>query len=155
MTPELIAHVKASEGLRLTRYTDAAGFPTIGYGHLLNPDSTVHAVTESQAEALLTLDLQRAEKAALQLSPCLAAEPPQRLAAITDFVFNFGAGKYASSVLRMCVNRRLWDEAAAQMRLWVHAKVDGRTVVLPGLVKRREVAARWLEHPDSQLPPAA
>jgi lysozyme len=156
VTPELLAHVKASEGLRLTRYADPVGLATIGYGHLLGPDSSLQHVTESEAEALLRLDLQRAREAAVRLSPVLMAEPAPRLDAITDFVFNFGAGKYGGSVLRLCVNRKLWDEAAAQMRLWVHGRIGGKMVVLPGLMTRREVTARWLEHPiDTVLPPAA
>jgi len=155
MTPELIAHIKRQERFMAAPYRDPIGLPTVGYGHRV--DSMDHpTLTEPEADALLRQDVARFEQMALRLSPNLATEPPARLAAITDFCFNCGGAAYAGSIMRLRVNQGKWAEAAAQMRLWVHAGPTGHKIVLPGLVKRREVTARWLEHPtDDVLPPAA
>lgn len=152
MTEEMIAHLKHFEGFRPTVYRDAVGIKTIGYGHRLRPgDGLEHrTLTEIEAGAILRADALHAEQIALRLSPCLAEEPHPRLDAVTDFVFNVGGGKYDGSILKLRVNQRRWSEAAAQMRLWVHAG----GVVLPGLVMRREVTAQWLELAGA-LPPAA
>lgn len=157
MTPELLRHLKHEESYRARPYLCPAGYPTIGYGHRI--DSLDHpAITSAEAEALLIADVAKHEAAALRLSPGLATEPPLRLAAITDFVFNLGAGAYAGSVLRLRVNEKRWHEAAEQMKRWVWATdpATGKKRILAGLVDRRTVTAHWLEHPtDDPLVPHA
>jgi lysozyme len=56
-------------------------------------------------------------------------------------VFNLGAGRLGGSTLLIMLNKGRYDAAADQFQLWVHAKVDGKDVVLPGLVKRRAAEA--------------
>ncbi len=70
----------------------------------------------------------------------LATEPEGRLPAIVDFTFNLGAGRLQTSTLRRRVNQRDWVAAEQELRRWVY----GGGKVLPGLVARREVEARWL-----------
>ncbi|CAK0780159.1 lysozyme [Gammaproteobacteria bacterium] len=56
--------VKEYEGLRLRVYRDAAGLPTVGYGHLIKPGENFTAgITEKQAELMLVADLAAAEEA--------------------------------------------------------------------------------------------
>lgn len=138
----LLAFVKTQEGLRLDPYMDAAGFPTIGYGHRI-PSLTHPPITEAEADELLSDDLLLSAKSALTLSPNLK-NAGLRLAAITDFCFNVGVGAYAKSQLRQRVNEFDWPTAAAECRKWVHAHRDGTVITLPGLVKRREQEAQWL-----------
>jgi lysozyme len=114
-------------------YLCPAGFPTIAWGHLL-PSIDRPPVTREQAEALLDADMGAAVLAAARLCPVLASEPPQRLAAVGDFVFNLGAGRLHASTLRRRINQKNWTEAARELRRWVRG--GGR--VLPGLVARRE-----------------
>lgn len=73
----------------------------------------------------------------LRLSPRLSG---QRLVAITDFVFNLGPTRYASSTLRRRVNEEDWDEARYEIRKWVF----GGGKKLPGLIIRREAEAALL-----------
>jgi len=160
VSPDLITHLKHEEGFVPHVYTDAAGHATIGYGHKLKPgESFPHPLTEAEADTLLRLDAKHHEAAALRLSPGLIDEPACRLDAVTDFVFNCGAGAYAGSVLRLRVNEKRWTEAAEQMRRWVYATdpKTGKKRILSALVDRREVCARWLEAPTEtdSLPPAA
>lgn len=140
---ELLDHVKHSEGWVPHRYMDANDGYTIGYGHLVKPgESFPEVLTLEAGEALMLKDLEHAHAAALRLSPILASPltKPRRVDAITDFVFNAGAGAYEKSTLRQMVNMAMWTRAAVQMKKWVYD--DGK--IHAGLVKRREVCAEWL-----------
>ncbi len=119
-------------------YICPAGFWTIGFGHLCEPNHP--PITESEAEDYLTQDLQTALRATLQYCPVLATEPEGRLAAIVDFTFNLGAGRLQTSTLRRRINQRDWSSAAQELRRWIY----GGGKVLPGLVTRREAEAAWL-----------
>ena len=130
--------VPQSDPGRAHPYVCPAGFWTIGYGHLCDPN---HApITEAEAESDLANDLIRALNATLRCCPALATAPEGRLAAIVDFTFNLGAGRLQTSTLRRRVNQRDWQGAAQELRRWVY----GAGKVLPGLVARREVEATLL-----------
>ncbi len=122
---------KADPG-RARPYICPAGFWTIGYGHLCDPDYP--PITEKEGEALLAQDLMIALNASLRYCPVLSTEPEGRLAAIVDFTFNLGAGRLQTSTLRRQVNQRDWHGVASELRRWVYG--GGR--VLPGLVVRRQ-----------------
>lgn len=140
MTPELIAHVKRVEGWRDTAYRCPAGVWTIGWGrtHGVKPGDTT---TKAKEERWLYDYLTKCSASALYLSPNLSLEPPPRLAAIEDFIFNCGAKAYEESTLRKRVGQSAWKLAANEMKRWVFAGGE----VEPGLVTRRAVAAHWLE----------
>lgn len=124
------------EGLRLTPYLCPAGYPTIGWGHVIT--SLDHpAITPERADQLLELDLRTAMRGALRYCPRLVSEPEERLAALTDFVFNLGAGRLRASTLRRRVNEGDWHEAAYELTRWVYAGARR----LPGLVLRRKLEA--------------
>ena len=126
--PERLAHP----------YICPAGFLTIGFGHLCQPDHP--PITADEGEAYLAADLQAALRATLKYCPVLATETENRLAAIVDFTFNLGAGRLQTSTLRQRINQRDWPAAARELRRWVHG--GGR--VLPGLVVRREAEVALL-----------
>ncbi len=119
-------------------YICPAGFMTIGWGHLCQPDHP--PVTEVEAGAYLAADLMTALVATLRYCPILATEPEGRLAAIVDFTFNLGAGRLQTSTLRRRINQRDWPSASQELRRWVYG--GGR--VLVGLVTRREVEVALL-----------
>jgi lysozyme len=120
-------------------YVCPAGYHTIGFGHLCQPDHP--PVTEAEAEAYLAADLMTALVATLRYCPILATEPEGRLAAIVDFTFNLGAGRLQTSTLRRRINQQDWASAAQELRRWVY----GGGKVLPGLVLRREAEAILLQ----------
>lgn len=121
-------------------YVCPAGYWTIGYGHLCNPQHP--PINEAEAEDYLAHDLLSALSATLRYCPVLATESEGRLAAIVDFTFNLGAGRLQTSTLRRRINQRHWVASANELRRWVYG--GGR--VLPGLVSRREAEAAWLLH---------
>jgi lysozyme len=148
MIPEAaIALAKRFEGFhrvpkhdpqRAYPYICPAGFWTIGYGHLCDPNHP--PITEDAAEDYLAQDLQTALQATLRYCPVLATEPEGRLAAIVDFTFNLGAGRLQTSTLRRRINQRDWQSAAFELGRWV----SGGGRVLPGLVARREAEVAML-----------
>jgi lysozyme len=113
-------------------YVCPAGYWTIGYGHLCSADHP--AIGKLEAEAYLTQDLNKALSQTLALCPGLINDTPERLAAITDFTFNLGAGRLQASTLRRVINYGRWDEVPEQLRRWVW----GGGKKLPGLILRRE-----------------
>ena len=119
-------------------YICPAGFWTIGFGHLCDPNHP--PITEEKAEDYLAQDLQTALRASLRYCPVLATESEKRLAAIVDFTFNLGAGRLQTSTLRRRINQRDWSAAAFELRRWVW----GGGKVLLGLVVRREAEAMLL-----------
>jgi lysozyme len=118
--------------------------PTIGYGTTRYPDGRAVTLTDSpctrgQAEVWLRWDLDRCAAAVVRLCPGVSGMTGAQ-AALTDFVYNLGAGRLQTSTLRRAVNRADWQTATTQLRRWVRG--GGR--VLPGLVLRREAEARLM-----------
>lgn len=127
------AIIMQNEGLRLEAYNCPAGVCTIGYGHTgdVKPGDKI---TQHQAEVIFEVDLQRVEAEVSRLAP--KATGPQ-FSALCSFVFNFGTQALAGSTLLRKLNAGQPLSAAQEFDKWVHAKVNGELVVLPGLVKRR------------------
>jgi lysozyme len=131
--------IKMSEGFRGRTYNDAAGFPTIGFGHKLAPgESYPDGITEQQGSDILAADVETSERAVESLVTVPLTQG--QFDALVDFVFNLGAGRLASSTLLRDLNAGKYDEAAEQILLWDHA---GATE-LAGLKARREAeVALW------------
>ncbi|MBX3640999.1 MAG: lysozyme [Nitrosomonas sp.] len=138
--PPGIKLTKISEGFRSKLYNDAAGFCTIGYGHLIKKapcgDTEKQAfksgITELQGEALLVEDMNWAKYSVMKaVSVDLT---PGQYAALVDFVFNVGSGNFNQSTLLKKVNAQQHAEVPAQLRRWIRA--GGK--VWQGLVTRRE-----------------
>jgi lysozyme len=128
------ALVREFETCRLQAYLCPAGVPTIGVGHTRGV-KLGDTCSVQQADIWLTQDL---EDAAASVASLATAPLTQgQFDALASFVFNLGQRRLAESTLLILLNKGRVDAAADQFRLWVHAKVDGKDVVLPGLVKRR------------------
>lgn len=127
-------------------YHDPAGYPTIGYGHLLSYAkyedlSKYEPKTVEQCVIDLSYEMQKSMDLAVKMSPCLIEDGNEyRLIAITDFIFNCGQGNYAMSTLRKRVNDLKWLEASNEILKWDKA----RGKVLRGLTKRRNEESKLL-----------
>ena len=129
INPAGLALIKSFEGLRLKAYKCPAGIMTIGYGHTGDVKKE-HVITEHQAEAILSLDLDRFEEGVEKLAPGLS---DNRFSALVSFAFNLGLGALAKSSLLKHVRAGAMDVAAREFMKWTYA--SGK--VLPGLVRRR------------------
>lgn len=126
--------VKGEEGLRLIAYKCPAGVWTIGYGHT---GGVREGQQMTQAEAIETLmqDLAAVEAKIVGL----LARPANKyqLAAMVSLTFNIGAQAFATSTVLKAHNRGDFMSAGRAFNLWTKARVEGKLVDLPGLIRRR------------------
>jgi lysozyme len=128
-----LALLKRSEGFRSRTYLDAAGLPTIGYGHqLVHPEFFPNGISEAQATAILTNDLRETEKAVARLVKVALTQG--QFDALVDFCFNVGEGKLEVSTLLKDLNSGQYEAAAEQLLRWDHVG----TQEIAGLKARRE-----------------
>ena len=132
ITQEGIDLIKRFEGFSSTVYICPAGYPTIGYGHLVRDHETFEEISQEEAEALLRIDVESAERAVLRLIKVPLTDG--QFDALVSFTYNLGSGALQCSTLRRKVNRQAHSEVPAQLVRWVWA--GGRK--LNGLIKRRE-----------------
>ena len=119
------------EGLRLEAYEDAAGVPTIGYGHTKDVRMG-DRISEYWAKELLRDDIDEAER---QVKELKVARNEAQLDALTSFVFNLGIERLKESTL-LKVIREGGSKAdiKREFKRWVYA--GGKK--LKGLEVRRE-----------------
>ena len=119
------------EGCRLVAYRDAAGVPTIGYGHTAGVRMG-DRISQQQAKALLRQD---AEAVMRQVRALDVARTEAQLEALTSFAFNLGIARLRSSTLLKVIRQGGSKQAIQrEFKCWVYA--GGRK--LSGLVNRRE-----------------
>lgn len=130
--------IKRFEGFSPTIYLCPAGYPTIGYGHLVKPQERTRfaaGIDEAQGEDLLRLDARIAESAVLRLIRVPLTDG--QFDALVSFTFNLGAGALQRSTLRRKVNREEHAAIPRELLKWVRSGSN----VLPGLVRRRKAEA--------------
>ena len=136
ITQRGIALIQRFEGFRSTVYTCPAGYPTIGYGHVVkDSENFSEGINETQAEALLRQDTATAERAVLRLINVPLTDG--QFDALVSFTYNLGGGALQRSTLRRKINREEHAEVPAQLMRWVWA--GGRK--LKGLMRRRQAEA--------------
>lgn len=130
-TERLLTQLMVMEGLRLEAYEDAAGVPTIGYGHTKDVRMG-DRISEYWAKELLRDDIDEAERQVKELG---VARNEAQLDALTSFVFNLGIGRLKESTL-LKVIREGGSKAdiKREFKRWVYA--GGKK--LKGLEVRRE-----------------
>lgn len=139
VTKDGINLIKHFEGFEPEIYLDAAGLPTIGYGHLLRAGEAEmfkNGISPEAGEALLIKDVLSAEQAVLRLIHVPLTDG--QFDALVSFTFNLGSGALQRSTLRRKINREEHDEVPEQLMRWVWA--GGRK--LKGLARRREAEVR-------------
>lgn len=128
-------------------YDDAAGYPTIGIGHLLTNEElkTGHILIEGvmvdwgydglfdeEAFGLLEQDLQWAQDAVNKNVEVFLLQ--NQFDSLVSFVFNIGETNFRSSTLLRVLNEANYAEVPNQLKRW--NKAGGKT--LRGLIKRRQ-----------------
>ena len=136
ITQDGIDLIKRFEGFSSTVYICPAGYPTIGYGHLVRDNETFEEISQEEAEALLRIDVESAERAVLRLIKVPLTDG--QFDALVSFTYNLGSGALQCSTLRRKVNRQAHSEVPTQLVRWVWA--GGRK--LNGLIRRRAVEAK-------------
>ena len=123
------------EGLRLTAYRDAAGVPTIGYGHTKGVRMG-DRISEDWARKLLRQDVAEVER---QVKAIRVARTEGQLDALVSFAYNVGIGRLCqSTLLRRIREGGTKQQIQREFKRWVYA--GGQR--LRGLELRREWEAR-------------
>ena len=135
VTEEGLNLIKRFEGFSPKIYICPAGYPTIGYGHVVlahEQDQFATGITQAEATELLRKDVRIAERAVLRLISVPLTDG--QFDALVSFTFNLGAGALQRSTLRRKVNRGEHEGIPSELMKWVLAA--GKR--LPGLVRRRQ-----------------
>ncbi|AFM03865.1 phage-related lysozyme (muraminidase) [Bernardetia litoralis DSM 6794] len=131
----LITRIKSREGLMLEPYNCAAGYQTIGYGHLITErdSALIGGITEKQADSLLRKDLNYSKKWVKNNLKLKGT----KLIAITNFCFAFGTAKlYRSTLYKKIQNKEKINE---EILRWIN--ING--LPNPNLQEEREFEL-WL-----------
>lgn len=148
---EVRAQVLAHEGgVRTKMYRDSVGIETIGVGFNLRRDDAEKLVkalgldhskliageqeiSETQALALLEIDLAEARKAALALFPNFDRLSDVRKRVVVDMAFNLGRTRLAGfGKMIDAINREDFEQAANEMqnsKWYEQVKSRGKTLV--------------------------
>jgi lysozyme len=132
------------EGFRARPYKCPAGIWTIGYGTTRYPNGKAvqpagPPISQEKALEFLTNEMQKSMSSSLKYCPVLSMND-NRLGAITDFVYNLGAGRLQCSTLRRRINQQNWPEVRKELMKWTR----GGGKILKGLVLRRSVEVRLI-----------
>ena len=123
------------EGLRLEAYRDAAGVPTIGYGHTREVEMG-DKITPWWAKELLICDIEEIEE---QVKALGVARTEAQLDALVSFAFNLGIDRLKNSTLLMFIKeQRNMRQIKQEWMRWVYA--GGQR--LKGLERRRAWEAK-------------
>jgi len=137
LSPKGLDLLKKFEGFRSKPYKCSAGYPTIGYGHQINPHEQLDEVTLDQANKLLKQDVTWAERAINARLPNLTKN---QFDALVLFVYNIGVGAFEQSSVLRYMRQKEYDLA---LQYWaMYNKIqDPQTKVLlisQGLQNRRD-----------------
>lgn len=129
-TTRLLTQLMIMEGLRLTAYRDAAGVPTIGYGHTKGVRMG-DRISPFWAKELLKMDIEETEREVRELR---VARTEGQLDALVSLAFNIGVGQLKrSTLLKTIRNGGSKTQIKREFNRWVYAGGQKQ----PGLVKRR------------------
>lgn len=113
-------------------YKDAAGLPTIGYGHLLKNGERFTTITEPEAVHLMKQDLGPMLRSVVTRVNIELTQ--HQFDALCSFCYNVGIGAFQKSTLLKLINQSKLTEAATEFSKWV--KAGGKTLL--GLKRRRD-----------------
>jgi lysozyme len=143
--------IKRFEGYRRRAVRLPDGRWIVGYGHTRTARQGVEA-TEADADALLIYDLMAVSHVIES-----AAHTPlsqNQFDALTSFVFNIGIDAFRHSVVLRRLNEGQHLQAACAMDMWRKAEVDGESIVVDALVRRRAAEKALFLTPPGEWTPA-
>lgn len=145
--------IKNSEGFRLEAYLCPANVWTIGWGSTEIDGKPVKKglkITEKKAQEQFDKDVEYRVKAVLGMVKKPLNE--NQLGALVSLAYNIGlwAGGFQTSTLLRQLNLGNYQNAADQFLRWNKATVNGKLVVLAGLVTRRAKERALFLKPSEQ-----
>lgn len=142
-------HKRLPDG-RCTTYRCPAGVLTLGYGCTVGLTEGM-VWTEQEATDALAREMETHEKAVEKLVKVPVSQ--EQFDALVSLSYNVGSGAVGKSTLIKHLNAGDPARAASHFADFKYAKVNGKSTVLPGLVRRRAAeAAMFLEGTDQAMP---
>lgn len=138
--------IKEWEGLRLKKYLCIAGYPTIGYGHVIAPCENLTVITEAEADALFDRDIVSYENGATALTKGTNINENQ-FAAVVSLMFNNGIDCVTNSQTGYLLRNGKFAEAAARFPMWCKYYKNGRLLKSQGLLNRRKDEVKLFNKP--------
>jgi lysozyme len=111
-----ITFIKSFESLRLQRYLDSAGRPSIGWGHLIALGEYYQVISPEQADAIFFQDLAVVERAVNQAVEIVLGQA--EFDSCVSLAYNIGPGNFARSTLVKLLNSGNTALAANQFLRW-------------------------------------
>jgi len=151
----LIDFLESMEGFRTTVYPDAAGLPTIGYGHLLSrseikKNAFAKGITRAQGGILLRKDIANAVNAVNHYVTVSLNQ--NQFDALVSFSFNIGVGAFQQSTALRLVNQQNWPAVPGALSLFNKITANGQKIVSKGLALRREKEGKIFIAPPGTWP---
>lgn len=142
--------VKRFEGYRRASAQLPDGRWTIGYGHTRSARAGVE-ISEADAEALLLYDLVEVGAAVDRL--CFTPLTQNQFDAVVSFAFNIGIENFRVSTVLRRINEGAMLQAAYALEMWRKADIEGETIVVDALIRRRAAEkALFLRPADGYVP---
>ena len=160
-----LAFIAKWEGCVLNPYLVIAKLWTIGIGKLILPTDSFSTITNAQVRDLLSskskdhpvAKIKIPQKEAFDLLAKEVKKCEDAIAkhikvklnqnqfdALVSWSFNCGVGVLQSSTLAKRLNSGFYEEVPSHLANWCKAKVNGQTVVVKGLLLRRQAeGALW------------
>ena len=139
-SPAVVGVIKHFEGYSPVVYKDAAGYLTIGFGHLIKPGEKIaEPLLGDAAERLLQQDI--APKTVAVSARVSVPLFQGQFDAVLSWTYNLGEGALKSFTMLKKINAGRHEEVPAQIKRWNRA--GGK--VLKGLERRREAEAALYE----------
>lgn len=127
------------EGYRGTAYRDVVGVPTVGYGTTVGVKM---GDTTTPDRALARLNVEASDVYAAGVKRCAGDVPlyQHEFDAYVSLTYNIGVSAFCNStiVTRLKHNPPDYAGACEAIKMWNKATVNGKKVVVQGLVNRRE-----------------
>jgi len=138
------------EGRESNEYMDRTGNPSIGIGHKLTTVElgtrtiVIHktavaydnGLNDFQIDSLLLQDMFTAEQTVNRMVKVDLNQ--NQFDSLCSLCFNIGNWNFTDSTLVRLLNMGNYESVPVQMRRWNKGKVDGKLIVIKGLVNRRE-----------------
>ena len=140
---------------KVKAYKCPAGVTTIGWGTTGHGITMNTVWTQGECDEIFLKDMEKFEKSVRNLVRVHLT--PWQFDALVSFQYNTGGlmihdsktGKAKPSTLLRLVNELKFEEATQEFHKWNKATVNGKKVVLPGLMRRRACEALMFQNtPD-------
>ena len=119
---ELKKEIEADEGVKYEIYLDHLGYPTVGCGHLIQPDDEEYGkevgstITEARCSALFASDIDGVLADCGRLYATFSDLPEEAQRIIANMMFNMGLTRLSKfKKMKAAVEKGDFEEAANQM----------------------------------------